>query len=505
MSKKLLRILAICIFATLIPVAIVAIAMAATMSAPFTISVEVKTQSNKDASQNVSISVNDRERNGLAVGVKADDKVTITFGDETSYDSNGFYAGNASAVTNESDPVAEGYSYSFVVEGDATITLWVELKKYNVEYRDEEGNEIETAETLYHGDALKTINDQAFAGWVVKEKAPEGYNITNNVFDTASFGISGDYILTRVDKSSMVVEYYAADETPITTQTIYQGQEVGLLPFDDEKVTSAIKPGYAAEKWVTAEGEEVTSLTFNAGKTVKLRLATSLLTYTTDVKFHKNSDDLAELTFDVEKGFAEYQTRQNYTLAGFEYDGVLYNYKVVSSGVIDYVNDIDEKLSAVIAAAQGSDVETHAQLTAVWDVNFKGIDENTVFKLRFVPMVDDEESDITVVLSSGEQITITPDKIGEAKLISFGGEEKYDLNQTLFSILIGSEDKDAIVTQLPNGDMDKCDILYKVSETAGDPALFSEKWRDVTIATLITSLINPEIPDRTIDIYFNFS
>ena len=211
MSKKLLRILAICIFATLIPVAIVAIAMAATMSAPFTISVEVKTQSNKDASQNVSISVNDRERNGLAVGVKADDKVTITFGDETSYDSNGFYAGNASAVTNESDPVAEGYSYSFVVEGDATITLWVELKEYNVVYQDEEGNVIETAEQpLYHGDALETIDDQAFAGWVVT-KAPEGYNITNNVFDTASFGISGDYVLTRVDKSSMVVEYYAAD------------------------------------------------------------------------------------------------------------------------------------------------------------------------------------------------------------------------------------------------------------------------------------------------------
>ena len=119
--------------------------------------------------------------------------------------------------------------------------------------------------------------------------------------------------------------------------------------------------------------------------------------------------------------------------------------------------------------------------------------------------MDDEESDITVVLSSGEQITITPDKIGEAKLISFGGEEKYDLNQTLFSILIGSEDKDAIVTQLPNGDMDNCNILYKVSETAGQPTLFSNDWRNVTIATLITSLIDSKISDRTIDIYFNFS
>ena len=501
MSKKLLRILAICIFATLIPVAIVAIAMAATMSAPFTISVEVKTQSNKDASQNVSISVNDRERNGLAVGVKADDKVTITFGDETSYDSNGFYAGNASAVTNESDPVAEGYSYSFVVEGDATITLWVELKEYYVVYQDEEGNVIKTAENpLYHGDALETINDQAFAGWVVT-KAPEGYNITNNVVDTASFGISGDYVLTRVDKSSMVVEYYAADETPITTQTIYQGQEVGLLPFDDEKVTSAIKPGYAAEKWVTAEGEEVTSLTFNAGKTVKLRLATSLLTYTTDVKFHKNSDDLAELTFDVEKGFAEYQTRQNYTLAGFEYDGEMYNYKVVSSGVIDYVNDKDEKLSAVIAAAQGSDVETHAQLTAVWDADtaiFKGFENH--FSFIFVPVANGNiDASVSVKLPGASELTALTEKA--VYQITFGRDENYDLNQTLYSFFTGS---DEAIVYLQNGESTDYSITYRI-EQGGESISGASK--DATFAEFINELVGyGGYTDRDpVYIYFNFS
>ena len=499
MSKKLLRILAICIFATLIPVAIVAIAMAATMSAPFTISVEVKTQSNKDASQNVSISVNDRERNGLAVGVKADDKVTITFGDETSYDSNGFYAGNASAVTNESDPVAEGYSYSFVVEGDATITLWVELKEYNVVYQDEEGNEIATAETLYHGDALETIDDQAFAGWVVT-KAPEGYNITNNVFDTASFGISGDYVLKATDKLSMVVEYYAADETPITTQTIYQGQEVGLLPFDDEKVTSAIKPGYAAEKWVTAEGEEVTSLTFNAGKTVKLRLATSLLTYTTDVKFHKNSDDLAELTFDVEKGFAEYQTRQNYSLAGFEYDGVMYNYKVVSSGVIDYVNDIDEKLSAVIAAAQGSDVETHAQLTAVWDVDFDTINGYTTFNFIFVPVANGSvDASVSVKLPGASELTALTKK--EGFKITFDREEKYDLNQTLYSFFTGS---DEAIVYLQNGESTDYSIIYSIKQ---EGELISGTSKDATFAEFINELVGyGGYTDKDpVYIYFNFS
>lgn len=499
MSKKLLRILAICIFATLIPVAIVAIAMAATMSAPFTISVEVKTQSNKDASQNVSISVNDRERNGLAVGVKADDKVTITFGDETSYDSNGFYAGNASAVTNESDPVAEGYSYSFVVEGDATITLWVELKEYNVVYQDEEGNEIATAETLYHGDALKTIDDQAFAGWVVT-KAPEGYNITNNVVDTASFGISGDYVLKATDKLSMIVEYYAADETPITTQTIYQGQEVGLLPFDDEKVTSAIKPGYAAEKWVTAEGEEVTSLTFNAGKTVKLRLATNLLTYTTDVKFHKNSDDLTELTFDVEKGFAEYQTRQNYTLAGFEYDGVMYNYKVVSSGVIDYVNDKDEKLSAVIATAQGSDVETHAQLTAVWDVDFATINGYTTFNFIFVPVANGNiDASVSVKLPGASELTALTEK--EVYKITFGRDEDYDLNQTLYSFFTGS---DEAIVYLQNGESTDYSITYTI-EQGGE--LISGASKDATFAEFINELVGyGGYTDRDpVYIYFNFS
>lgn len=500
MSKKLLRILAICIFATLIPVAIVAIAMAATMSAPFTISVEVKTQSNKDASQNVSISVNDRERNGLAVGVKADDKVTITFGDETSYDSNGFYAGNASAVTDESARLKEGYSYSFVVEGDATITLWVELKEYNVVYQDEEGNEIKTAKTLYHGDALETIDDQAFAGWVVKT-APEGYKITNNVFDTASFGISGDYVLKATDKLSMVVEYYAADAdgTLITTQTIYQGQEVGLLPLDDEKVTSAIKPGYAAEKWVTAEGEEVTSLTFNAGKTVQLRLATSLLTYTTDVKFHKNSDDLAELTFDVEKGFAEYQTRQNYTLAGFEYDGVLYNYKAVS-GVIDYVNDIDEKLSAVIAAAQGSDVETHAQLTAVWDVDFDTINGYTTFNFIFVPVANGSvDASVSVKLPGASELTALTKK--EGFKITFDREEKYDLNQTLYSFFTGS---DEAIVYLQNGESTDYSIIYSIKQ---EGELISGASKDATFAEFINELVGyGGYTDKDpVYIYFNFS
>ena len=486
-------------FATLIPVAIVAIAMAATMSAPFTISVEVKTQSNKDASQNVSISVNDRERNGLAVGVKADDKVTITFGDETSYDSNGFYAGNASAVTDESARLKEGYSYSFVVEGDATITLWVELKEYNVVYQDEEGNEIKTAKTLYHGDALETIDDQAFAGWVVKT-APEGYKITNNVFDTASFGISGDYVLKATDKLSMVVEYYAADAdgTLITTQTIYQGQEVGLLPLDDEKVTSAIKPGYAAEKWL-AEGEEVTSLTFNAGETVELVLDTSLLTYTTDVKFHKNSDDLAELTFDVEKGFAEYQTRQNYTLAGFEYDGEMYNYNVVS-GVIDYVNDKDEKLSAVIAAAQGSDVETHAQLTAVWDADtaiFKGFENN--FSFIFVPVANGNiDASVSVKLPGASDHTALTKK--DEYGITFDRDEKYDLNQTLYSFFTGS---DEAIVYLQNGESTDYSITYRI-EQGGESISGTSK--DATFAEFINKLVDyGGYEDKDpVYIYFNF-
>ena len=76
MSNKLLKILAICIFATLIPVAVVAIAMAATMSAPYTVAVELKVDQEAvgSYSKEISISVNDKARDGSSVGVKAGDR-----------------------------------------------------------------------------------------------------------------------------------------------------------------------------------------------------------------------------------------------------------------------------------------------------------------------------------------------------------------------------------------------------------------------------------------------
>ena len=482
MSKKLLRILAICIFATLIPVAIVAIAMAATMSAPFTISVEVKTQSNKDASQNVSISVNDRERNGLAVGVKADDKVTITFGDETSYDSNGFYEGNASAVTNESDPVAEGYSYSFVVEGDATITLWVELKKYNVEYRDEEGNEIETAETLYHGDALKTINDQAFAGWVVME-APEGYDITKNVVDTASFGISGDYVLTRVDKSSMVIQYFSdGDATePIKKDTVYKGQNYTLASFEDEDISQAIEsigPGYEVVGWMDIDGNIVTDFQFNSNTTLDLFLKKQAVEYVANATFSKSSNSTISLTFDVENGFSEFSKRPNYQLSGFEYNGLVY--AVEGS---DFVNN-GAKLTEVLVEV----AENERNITAIWQAAVEGGEKynNVITNHVFSFYILAEEKDGGTLLVDGNEIQ----KEVEFYQVAFDGvNERKDLNQTIYSALTGSDD--ARVEIEGHGDAVVDSLMYGQDETSMTEYFATkEEYKTLTYLDIIKYLVD---------------
>lgn len=193
MSKKLLKILAICIFVTLIPVAVVAIALAATLSAPYTIAVEFKgTDAALEATYPAAanISVNDKLKDGNSVGVKMDDKITITLADGA-YEVVGFYAGNAESVTADSEKLTDSLtSYSFNATDSATITIWVEAKSFNITYTEESV----TGGTMTYGSELATIDRVDFVGWTVTS-APEGVATNSEIYTQATFPVSGDYTL----------------------------------------------------------------------------------------------------------------------------------------------------------------------------------------------------------------------------------------------------------------------------------------------------------------------
>lgn len=195
MSKKLLKILAICIFVTLIPVAVVAIALAATLSAPYTITVEFKgTDAALEATYPAAanISVNDKLKDGNSVGVKMDDKITITLVDGA-YEVVGFYAGNAESVTADSEELTDSSSYSFNATDSATITIWVEAKLFNITYTTDTEESV-TGGTMTYGSELATSDRVDFVGWTVT-KAPEGVATNSKIYKQATFPVSGAYTL----------------------------------------------------------------------------------------------------------------------------------------------------------------------------------------------------------------------------------------------------------------------------------------------------------------------
>lgn len=492
MSSKLLRILAICIFATLIPVAVVAIAMAATMSAPFTVAVQLKIGEDTIGSfaKEISVSVNDKERDDLSVGVKAGDEVTISF-DGEAYDVQGFYAGNSSSVTESSQSLTEEgqTSYSFTVQNSATITIWVNAKVFNVTYTDAEGTQLATPESLKYGEDLEVITGADYAGWQIVS-APEGVRIDNTIYDKATFSESGDYNLNPA--KYLIINYYDG-------QTLVAKDKVSMLDYntytlrsgDDEDIVNSIK-GYKFIGWENELGETVSETPAYAVGEYNLYMVKEIVSYTADVKFHKNSDQITELTFDVENGFAPYQTRDNYKFVGFEFEGKTYSYEIVASGVIDYVNDLNEYLSEIIVQTL-SDDSVHAQLTAVWETDFAALNSYTTFNFIFVPAINGDQDAAATV--NGEPLE-QKDAFG----ITFGGEEIYDLNQTLYSFLTGSDDS---IVYGPNGETTGYTITYSIG--AGG-AVVSGIGNHFTFANFIESLVgNGDYSDRTpVYIYFNF-
>lgn len=418
MSKKLLKILAICIFVTLIPVAVVAIALAATLSAPYTIAVEFKgTDAALEATYPAAanISVNDQLKDGYSVGVKMDDKITITLADGA-YDVVGFYAGNAESVTADSEKLTDSSSYSFNATDSATITIWVKAKSFNIKYTEESV----TGGTMTYGQELaKVVGREDFVGWQV-ESSSTGVQVDNTIYTHATFPVSGDYTLSPVYQEFITINYYNGD-TLIAQDTVYQSEyeTYALRGKDDEKVAEAVEVGYTFAGWENNVGEVISEVpAYVIGEEYNLYLVQKSISYTANVKFHAYSDETSQVSVNLTDGFTPYNVeRENYTFVGFNHNGIVYQ---VNEDGTDYLKG-ETSLAQVIASSY-KETDT-VEVTAVW----KSAYENTRFRFVF-GAVEGLTSPVYYIDDNLKPVKI---EVVESYMV-FNDESNYDLNDTIY-------------------------------------------------------------------------
>lgn len=441
MSKKLLKILAICIFVTLIPVAIVGIAMAATLSAPFTVTVQLKgeVESLSEYNKSLTLTVNNNQKNSLSVGVKSDDKVTISFEGEA-YDVKGFYEGGSTAVNEESKPLASKVSsYTFNVNGDRTISVWIEPKTFNITF---EGNE--TTSVLTYGDELSIIEDDTeFRGWTIKT-APAGVTINDTVYNYATFPVSGDYTLSPSYAKYMEFHYFVRDEE-VAVEKVEKSNYGDYQFLTADEINEKVGAGYSFVGWAESADllKEISQLPEFTVGSYNVYAMLDLITFNIDVKFNANSNQVDQLSFNIQDGFGQYAaTRPNYNLVGFNYNSDEF---IVNEEKTNYTNSEKGNLSVVIAEEfknrdgllTGKDIviDTEIEVTAVWSNAYS--DKVYTFKFYTSSLRGD------VYGKNGENIEqIAP--LGTITLsfndfVSEDGSYEYfaDLNQSLFDFYLG--------------------------------------------------------------------
>ena len=426
MSKKLLKILAICIFVTLIPVAIVAIALTATQSAPYIINVELKGEEEylNEYNQKLSISVNERLREGNRVGVKETDKVVITF-EGDAYDVKGFYQGNPDSVSETSTPLEPNVSsYDFEVKGSANITIWVEPKTFELSFEFTNGEtKISDLNTSYGKELPKVQGRDDFAGWMVK-----GAN-DNRVYQKATFDVKGEYVLIPVYSQEMKLQYYKNDEL-ILEKVVYEHNydEYQLLNENDEIVITNVDLGYKFIGWSEDASTDIIykeKPEFKADQVYSLYLKQEVVEYSLkDVKFHINSTDTCTINFNMVNRFDfKNITRENYTLAGMIYNGEEYTKRK------DFINDFildGQSLIDILIQDINKGEDLTGKLTLVWENNYNKNSYNFYIYLRTINgnvYLDNKGENVV------EKYEVT---------LRFDETEEYDLNTSLADLYINT-------------------------------------------------------------------
>lgn len=208
MSKKLAKIITICLLAVIIPVAIVSIALVLSSSIKYTVKLD-KNGYESDLGS-VVLKINGKVQDSLVVSRNS----TVTLTVETQgYDFNGWYNGLAEDIDFVTvTPESTEKTISFKIKNDMNFTADVSIWNFNVSYDGGESTSVKYGEALKSdivgkSDGTSSTGYSRFIGWTKAED--------DKVYTTASFAKSEEVIsLTSSYKAGynkLTVKFQAVD------------------------------------------------------------------------------------------------------------------------------------------------------------------------------------------------------------------------------------------------------------------------------------------------------
>lgn len=371
MSKYLVKILSICAFVVILPLAILATALCVTESASYSVKLYLAGNTSEAATSKVLINGKERENNELKFGKNAE--VIISF-EATGYDFDGWYIGTDKTYEGKNEIKSENKVYSFKITQNMDLTAVCHIMNYNVTFTgtyEDETTPVELEAAAYeYGTALPVLTavDETknirFMGWSLVD------NTSDIFYKNATFDKSGEVEVKAVWSNQKSVNYYDTEGNVIYSNN-YTPKEFSNFEFltgTETNVLNALKDGYEFGGWGDDKGNaiDLQSLKDNfTTDTLNIYLKQNLITYTVHAQFNeKQPDTISDLTYDVVNGFSDYTAvRTYYNFVGFNYQDKLYT-KIGNS----FLNGMED-LGSVIA--KGADREI--TVTAVWKSEYESL------------------------------------------------------------------------------------------------------------------------------------
>ena len=430
MSKYLVKILAICAFAILLPLVVVGAALCVTEARGVTLEVAFNGEKGTywDAEQTetkVAIYIDGVKQEKSKITVKKNTDVTVTYEAE-GYDFQGWYEGNYSEINRETAKAAStDASYTFTVRGNLVMTAIRDIKKFNVTYTgfyddgetavNVEGGVYEYNQPLAALSATDPVA-VAFTGWNDVNSA----EITGTT--RAKFAVAGNDITVQpVWSNQMFIKYYAADgETVIATGATTEATftTYALLTSTDEVVANALTRGYAFAGWLYGDAVINAIPEFKA-EGYDLVLQENLKTFNINVKYNAVNDQVDTITYNIVDGYSAYDTTSR---TGYDFVGFKYNDAVYEKNGADYVCNGATLSSEIITGAS-----VNVSVTAVWECKYLG------FILDVSAMYQDGNAIKFAKANDGIELTDA-----EITLIDVTFEDTdtgYDLTDDIYEIL----------------------------------------------------------------------
>lgn len=309
MSKYLVKILSICAFVIIIPLAILATALCVTGSASYKVRLYIVGQDAEASTANCKVLVNGKESKNNVFSFAKGEEAILTFESE-GYDFVGWYNGTDKTYNGEEAPVTANVTYSIKVTGNVSMTAKCAIKTYEVTYKGFQKDKVTPFDygtiTYKYGKELVKINDESFRGWRV-----EG---TDDYYTNATFPISGkvDVVGNWIDEKKVVYfdgekelysNYYSKDALSVLT-LLDENSPIVKAAITDENGGIA----YRFLGWTDAEGTMVADLTgyvanFDASTPVNLYIKKEKILYK-NVSFNDGDVAIKAITFE-DKKFAE--------------------------------------------------------------------------------------------------------------------------------------------------------------------------------------------------------